>query len=126
MPLNLLVSYVAPGNVTTTYSYNLDRDLTNITRPDALQLNFAYDGAGRLQTLTVPNGSYTYAYNVTTEQLTSITAPGGGVLAYQYDGFLPLRQTWTGTVTGNVARDDNNFRVTSQSVNNANTVNFHV
>ena len=124
-PVNLLASYNAPGNVTTTFGYNLDRDLTNITRPDALQLSFAYDSAGRLQTLTVPNGNYTYAYSGTTGQLTSITAPGGSVLSYQYDGFLPTRQTWTGAVAGNVAQTfDNNFRVTSQSVNNANTINF--
>lgn len=124
-PIDLVQSYTAPGNVTTTYTYNLDRDLTNITRPDALQLNFAYDSAGRLQTLTVPNGNYAYAYSATTGQLASITAPGGGALAYQYDGFLPTRQTWTGAVAGNVAQTfDNNFRLASQSVNNANTVNF--
>ena len=123
--VDLLASYTAPGNVTTTFSYNLDRDLTNITRPDALQLNFAYDAAGRLQTLTVPSGAYAYAYSPTTGQLTGITAPGGGVLAYQYDGFLRTRQTWTGAVVGNVAYTfDNNFRVSSQSVNNANTINF--
>ncbi len=123
--VDLVQSYTAPGNVTTTFSYNLDRDLTNITRPDALQLNFAYDSAGHLQTLTVPDGNYVFAYSGMTGRLTSITAPGGGVLAYQYDGFLPTRQTWTGAVAGNVAQTfDNNFRVTSQSVNNANTINF--
>lgn len=123
--VDLLASYTAPGNVTTTFTYNLDRDLTNITRPDALQLNFAYDAAGRLQTLTTPSGAYVHAYSLTTGQLTSITAPGGGVLAYQYDGFLRTRQTWTGAVAGNIAHTfDNNFRLASQSVNNANTVNF--
>jgi len=124
-PLDLLASYTAPGNVTTTFTYNLDRDLMNITRPDALQLNFAYDTAGRLQTLAVPNGNYTYSYNAATSQLTGVTAPGGGLLSYQYDGFLLTRQTWTGTVAGNVSQSfDNNFRIASQSVNNANTVNF--
>ena len=124
-PLDLLASYTAPGNVTTTFTYNLDRDLTNITRPDALQLNFAYDAAGRLQTLTTPSGAYGYGYSVTTGQLNNLTAPGGGALAYQYDGFVRTRQTWTGAVAGNVAHTfDNNFRVASQSVNNANTINF--
>jgi RHS repeat-associated protein/uncharacterized repeat protein (TIGR01451 family) len=123
--VDLVQSYTAPGNVTTTFSYNLDCDLTNITRPDALQVNLAYDSAGRLQTLTVPNGNYAYAYSAMTGRLTSITAPGGGVLAYQHDGFLPTRQTWTGAVAGNVAQTfDNNFRIVSQSVNNANTINF--
>src|SRR5207247_855571 len=65
------------------------------------------------------------AYNATTGLVASITAPGGGVLAYQYDGFLLTRQTWTGTIAGNVSQTfDNNFRVASQSINGANTINF--
>lgn len=126
--LDLISSYVAPnvgGSSTTTYEYNLDRDISRITRPDSLQLNYAYDTGGRLQTLTVPNGSYVFAYQAQTGSVSSITAPGGGVVAYQYDGFLPTRETWTGAVAGNVSQTfDNNFRVTSQSVNDASTVNF--
>lgn len=125
---DLLASYTAPtvgGGSTTTLSYNLDRELTSIARPDALQLTLAYDAAGRLQTLTVPDGTYGYDYSATTGQLTSITAPGGDTLSYEYDGFLRTRQTWAGTVAGTVGRTfENNFRVASQSVNNANTVNF--
>lgn len=126
---NLVSSYVAPnvgGNSTTTYSYNLDKQITNITRPDALQINYFYDAAGRIQTLTVPNGNYGFAYNATTGLPDSITAPaGGGSLAYEYDGFLLKRQTWTGTVSGNVLQTYNNdLLVASQSVNDANTVNF--
>ncbi|MFN0140175.1 MAG: RHS repeat-associated core domain-containing protein [Pyrinomonadaceae bacterium] len=127
-PIDLVASYTAPnvgGNSTTTYAYNLDRQITSITRPDALQINYAYDMAGRLQTLSVPNGSYTNAYSATTGLLSSITAPGGGGVAYQYDGFLATRQTWTGTVSGNVSQTyDNNFRIASQSINDANTINF--
>lgn len=127
-PVDLVASYTAPnvgGSSTTTYEYNLDRDITRVTRPDALEINYAYDAAGRLQTLTVPNGIYAHGYNATTGLLDSITAPDGGIVSYQYDGFLRTRQTWTGTVAGNVSQTfDNNFRVASQSVNGANTVNF--
>jgi RHS repeat-associated protein len=126
--LDLISSYVAPnvgGSSTTTYEYNLDRDISRITRPDSLQLNYAYDAGGRLQTLTVPNGSYVFAYQAATGLVSSITAPGGGVVAYQNDGFLPTRETWTGAVAGNVSRTyDANFCVTSESVNDASTVNF--
>lgn len=126
--INLVSSYAAPnigGNSTTVYEYNLDRDLTRITRPDALQINYAYDNAGRLQTLTVPNGNYGFVYSPTTGLLNSITAPDSSILAFQYDGFLQTRQTWTGTIAGNVSRTfDNNFRVASQSVNGGNTINF--
>ena len=127
-PVNLGASYTAPnvgGNNQTTYAYNLDRQLTTITRPDAQVLNFTYDTAGRLSALTIPGGQYGYAYNATTGNVSSITAPGGGALSYTYDGFLPTRTTWAGTVAGNVSRTfDNDFRIASQSVNGGNTVNF--
>ena len=122
-------SYIPPnvgaGSNSTNYTYNADRDLTRITRPDAQQINFAYDSAGRLSTLTAPSGQYTYSYHVNTGNLTSITAPGNNTLAYDYDGSLPTRATWSGTIAGNVSRTyDNFFRVAAQSVNGANTVNF--
>jgi RHS repeat-associated protein len=127
-PLNLLASYTAPnvgGNNQTLFTYNLDRQLTRITRPDALELNYAYDSGGRLQTLTVPNGVYTYSYGATTGRLTGISAPGGMTLAYTYDGSLQTRSTWGGVVAGNVSHTYNNFLgIASQSVNNANTINY--
>ena len=44
-------------------------------------------------------------------------------LAHAYDGWLPTGTTWSGAVAGTVSRTfDNNFRVTSQSVNGANPV----
>jgi RHS repeat-associated protein len=126
--VNLLTSYTPPtvgGTGATQLAYNLDRQLTTITRPDALTLNFAYDSAGRLQTLTVPSGAYTYGYNSTTGNLASIAAPGSNSLTYTYDGFLLTNTTWTGPVAGSVSRVfDDNFRVTSQSVNGGNSVAF--
>ncbi len=127
--LDRLTSYVAPnlgtGSSTTSYQYNADSDVARITRPDGLELNYAYDTGGRLQTVTVPNGSYGYSYDAVTGNLSNMTAPGGGTLAFQYDGFLPTRETSTGTVAGNVSQTfDDSFRVTSQSVNDASTVTF--
>jgi RHS repeat-associated protein len=66
----------------------------------------------------------TYAYHPTTGNLSSIAAPGS-TLSYTYDGSLLTQSTWSGTVSGSVGRTyDNNFRITSQSVNGANTVTF--
>jgi len=127
--VDLLSSYTAPnvgGGNQTTYAYNLDRQLTTITRPDSQTLNFAYDSGGRLSTLTIPGGAYTFSYNATTGNLSGITAPGGGTLAYTYDGSLLTQTSWAGTVVGSVSRVfDNNFRVTSQSINGANTINLN-
>jgi RHS repeat-associated protein len=126
--VDLPSSYTAPNVGTgnqTVYAYNLDRQLTSITRPDNQTLTFGYDGGARLSTITIPGGVYTYAYNATTGQLSSITAPGGGTVSYTYNGRLLTQTTWAGTVAGSVSRVfDINFRVTSQSINGANTINL--
>lgn len=83
------------------------------------------NGAGRLATLTIPGGQYTYSYSATTGNLAGITAPGGGTLAFADDGSLLTQTTWSGVVAGSVSRVfDANFRVTSQSINGANTINL--
>lgn len=55
-PLDLLKDYTPPnlasGATPTHYSYNDDRDLTSITRPDGSHIDFSYDSGGRLQTVT--------------------------------------------------------------------------
>lgn len=110
----------------TTYTYNLDRQLTLVTRPDGQTIQLGYEPTGgRLSTLTLP-GSITinYAYSPTSGTLSSITMPGS-TLSYTYDGSLLKQPTWSGTVSGSVSRNyDNNFRITSQSVNGANTISF--
>jgi len=46
-------------------------------------------------------------------------------LGFTYDGSLPTSVSWKGPVNGNVSVTYNNdFRVTSQSVNGGNTVNY--
>ncbi|MCI0528218.1 MAG: hypothetical protein L0Y56_12335, partial [Nitrospira sp.] len=116
---------VNPGNDQTQYTYNLDRQLTRITRPDGTTVDFTYDSAGRLGTLSLPGGQISYTYNPTTGNLTTITAPDGGTLSYTYDGSLPTSKTWSGTINGSLSYSyDNNFRITSQSVNGGQTVAF--
>ena len=45
-------------------------------------------------------------------------------MSFSYDGFLPLAETWSGTVTGTVSRSyDNNFWLVSLSVN-SNPISF--
>src|SRR5437867_4873731 len=110
----------------TQYSYNLDRQLTLVTRPDGQALSLGYDTGGRLSTLTLPGNLVTnYAYGATTGTLSSITLPGGNSVSYTYDGSLLQQTTWAGTVAGSVSRVyDTNFRISSQSVNGANTIAF--
>ena len=128
-PVDLDAQYTPPdvgaGTNATNYVYNLDRDLTQVQRPDGQSISLSYDAAGRLQTLSTPRGNYGYSYDATTGQLTGITAPGGGSLAYSYDGSLLTGTTWGGEVAGNVSRSyDNDFRIASISVNGADPVAY--
>ncbi|HNG29967.1 MAG TPA: RHS repeat-associated core domain-containing protein [Blastocatellia bacterium] len=126
--VNLLASYTPPaiaGTGPTQFAYNLDKQLTAITRPDALTINYGYDTAGRLSTVTTPSGTYTHTYSATTDNPTGIVAPGGQTLAFTHDGELLTNTTWSGTITGSVGHTYNNFFLpAAQSVNGASTISF--
>lgn len=131
--VNLETDYTPPNiglsQHATQFSYNLDKQLTGILRPDGQTISLGYDTGGRLSTVTVPfgvgMGNYTYVYDAVTGNLTGITSPAGEGLGFGYDGSLLLGSTWAGTVSGSVSRTyDNDFRITSRSVNGANTISF--
>jgi YD repeat-containing protein len=100
-PVDLEATYIPPdlgiGNVATTYTYNLDRQLTQVTRPDGQTLTLDYEPAGgRLSTLTAPTGQTTFTHHPTSGLVSTIASPGGIGLSYSYDGSLPTGTTWTG------------------------------
>jgi RHS repeat-associated protein len=129
-PIDLERQYTAPpvtggGTNQTARAYDADRALASLTRPDGAAVAFAYDSAGRLTTTTFSRGNVTGAYDATTGNVTGPSAPEGINLAYSYDGSLLTGTTWSGPVAGSVSRTlDADFRVSSQSVNGANTVAF--
>ncbi|NJD69194.1 MAG: RHS repeat-associated core domain-containing protein, partial [candidate division NC10 bacterium] len=109
----------------TTYTYNADRQLTQVTRPDGQTVDVAYDTAGRLSTTAFSRGQVTDSYNATTGNISSVSAPDGISLAYTYDGSLLTGMTWSGPIAGSVSRTYNtDFRVANQSVNGANPISF--
>ncbi len=110
----------------TVYAYNLDKDLTQVTRPDGQTVSLNYGvTTGKLDSMTIPTGNYSYSYNATSGQLNSITAPDNGVLSYSYDGFLTKNSTLTGAVSGSIDRVyDNDFRITARSINGANSISY--
>jgi RHS repeat-associated protein len=121
-PVDLLSSYTPPSlgsaSTETQYTYDVDRHLETVSRPDGVTVGYGYDSAGRLLTTTYPQGTITLAYNPTTGQLASSAAPSGEGLQYAYDGFLRTVVTWGGPVAGTLTLGfDNNFRMTSQTVN---------
>jgi len=120
--INLAQEYTAPdagtGPNVTALSFDLDKKLTSIMRPDGSAVTMSYDSAGRPATKSFPQGTLTYGYDPVTGVLSSLTAPDGGVLSMKYDGYLNTKSTWTGAVTGTVDRVyDNNFSLTRRSVN---------
>jgi RHS repeat-associated protein len=129
-PVDLQQAYTPPsvsggGTNQTLYTYNAERQLEQITRPDGQMVSFEYDNAGRLSVLTLPSDQIGYAYDAATGQLQSITSTDGRTLSYGYNGTLRTQTTWAGEVLGTVNRAyDNDFRVISLSVNGDNPIAF--
>ena len=129
-PIDLESAYHPPAaglpSPDTQYSYNLDRQLDLVTRPDAQTVDYVYDSAGRLSQQVLPGSrTITYTYDPTTKNLVSLAGPDAESLSFTYDGSLLLSESWSGTINGTVSRTyDNDFRVTSRSVNGANTASF--
>jgi RHS repeat-associated protein len=127
-PVNLRSAYTPPtlpGTGGTTYSYDADRDPVSVARPDGTTVNDGYDSAGRLSSLTTPITTINYTYGANTGNLTAESVTGGEALAYGYIGSLPTSSSWAGKVAGDVGvAYDDNFWVTSQTVNNAHQIEF--
>jgi len=128
-PIDRVAAYVPPnvgaGSNQTQYTYNLDRQVTQVDPPDGQTIGVIYDPAGRPQTITLPERTITYAYHPTTGNLNTIVVSGSESLAYTFDGSLLKTESWSGPVSGTISRTyDNNLRVTSRSVNGANAIPF--
>lgn len=125
LPLNYLTPPVTDGGTnTTSYTYNVDREVTSITRPDGQQIHLSYDGVGRVTSQTLPTGTFGFGYD-SAGRLQNRSAPSGVDITYSYDGGLVTTATATGSVPGTVTWTyDNNFRVTAQSVNGGNSIAF--
>ena len=109
---------VVPGDPRTFFTYDLDRNLSRVDRPDGQAIVLGYDPAGRLATVMTPRGTTTQTYSPTTGNVTTIVAPGNEALAFSYDGSLVTATAWSGTVTGSVSQGyDADFRVIAQLVN---------
>ena len=120
---------VMPGTNVTRYAYNLDRELTVVTRPDLQTIQYDYSANGcncdRLDSLIQQRGTSNFMYDSLTGNRTGILAPGGIGLTFAYDGSLLTTQTWSGPIAGAVSYAyDNDFRVTNEVVNASGSIAF--
>ena len=59
----------------TLYTYDLDRKLDFVTRPDGKTVDLAYEaGTGSLDTVTIAEGVYDHGYHATTDPVTGEAA----------------------------------------------------
>ena len=108
----------------TTYAYNLDGQVTAITRPDGQQIVPTYEASGRLDYVTIPGGTIDTGYD-TAGRVSAISAPGGVSQSFTYAGPLVTSMTTAGPVPGSVGFVYNNdFALTSRTVNGGNAVAF--
>jgi RHS repeat-associated protein len=120
-PVNLLSTYTPPslasGNVATTYSYDADRRLTNLTHPDGASASYAYNQySGLLTSALIAQGTLSFGYDSNSGYLGSISTPWGQDVSYSYDGFLRTQIAWSGPTSGRVLFGfDQNFRVVSET-----------
>ncbi len=118
---NQLSAYEAPlvgaENSRTLYTYNEDREPVGVERSGGQSAAVQHDGGDGTSLVDVAVGDTLYGYD-DAGRLTSLNRDQGAALSYTWDGGLPVSMTWSGAVAGSVTRAyDNNFRVTSLSVN---------
>jgi RHS repeat-associated protein len=115
---------IAGAILSTQYEYNLDKQITGMTRPDGQRVDYGYDESGRRRTTISPAGTVVYDYDAKTGQLSAVTAPADIKLEYAYDGELLTGVRTAGAVPGSVSFGyDNFFRISRVGVN-ADDVSF--
>ncbi|MDG5815419.1 RHS repeat-associated core domain-containing protein [Chitinispirillales bacterium ANBcel5] len=126
--VNMLDTYTPPnvgaGFNFTRYNYNLNKQLTTITRPDGQTIDYEYDHVGRLVEIVLPNGQIGYLFNDTTNNLVSILSSGADI-SYVYDGSLLTATEWTGGINGSVGVAFNdNLQLVNRTINNNHSIDY--
>ncbi len=77
----------------TLYSYNLDRQVTQVSMPNGTSLIYSYEPAsGRLVSVAGSKGSLALSYNSVTKQLSSIQTNDGVATGYEFVGPLKTKE----------------------------------
>jgi RHS repeat-associated protein len=113
----------------TAKSYNYDKEITRIARPDSLNMDFFYGGKGSLagqpKCISYDRGTMTFLYDTVKGLVTGVISPNGDSLLYQYDGQLPKNVRWTGAINGKInARYNSDLKMLAETVNNKDSITF--
>ena len=96
-----------------------------IERPDNRDIHYTYNSGGQLSQISLERGTTHYQYQTQSDQPTQITAPDGNILNYQWDGSLPIGQSWQGDISGSVTHSWNNqFWLSQRCVNTSHCIDF--
>jgi RHS repeat-associated protein len=119
----------ASGSGPTNYTFNLDKQLMGMSRPDGRSVTLTYDSGGRISmrnllTGGLTTGTDTYSYDGA-GRLSTIAAASGIDVQYGYDGSLLNSVAWSGALTGDVSfAYDESLRLANESVNGADMITF--
>jgi YD repeat-containing protein len=141
--IGLLSTYAPPsvsgdGSGSTSYTWDGDRHLTNIARPDGTQVSWTYDAwtpssskYEQLRTITFPNGigttvsastgttmvNYYAVPTLDVGKIQTLVGSNGETLSYTYDGPTLLQTAWSGVVAGLVNHTyTSDFLISTESV----------
>jgi RHS repeat-associated protein len=108
----------------TRYAHDPDGQITSLSRSDGRSLAFRYDAAGRLAEAEGTEGLFSYGYDESTGQLSTMKG-GAASLAFTYDGSLATSLTLSGAVSGTVSFGyDSQLRLSSQVINGGHAVAY--
>jgi len=120
---DILEKYIAPiiGGQTfeTSFTYNKDKQLTQITRADQTLVSFAYSPTtGLMSSMTGPEGVYNYTYNFS-RQVETQSSPSGAGVRYSYfvDLLTKVLQEGLTDSTASVSYTYDKRRLSSITVN---------
>lgn len=104
---DLTAQYLPPSlemgiQTPTNYSYNTDKQLSEIKRPDGTSIKMTYLSNGLNSQIQTPRGSYQFSYFNSSSRLRTAISPDSIQTEIDYSGSLPLSIVSSGPVSSRV------------------------
>jgi len=118
---------VGPGDESTLFVYNADRQLVAKHRPDGTIVSNAFDAAGRLQSIVEIRDGQTQSIETTYDAAGRVGSVerGSELIEYSYDGSLLTDFTFSGFISGHLGMVYNNdLQVRRMNYPNGTAIDF--